>query len=155
VELLNHSETITARTWEQRRQPATLSARSRTSTSQIHLQRLQGRGFHPLDVTCPVAAFTVVTGRSGTGNTSLVMEGLKAAVLAMPPSTLSSASMTWTACELETPLTVVEVDQTPLTRSPRSTVVTWLKAWDEIRTVFAETAEARQRGWTAAQFSYH
>jgi len=50
---------------------------------------------------------------------------------------------------------VIMVDQSPIGRSPRSNPVTYLKAFDEIRNVFAETAEAHTRGYTASHFSFN
>ena len=50
---------------------------------------------------------------------------------------------------------VVLVDQSPIGRSPRSNPVTYIKAFDEIRNVFADTLEARTRNYTASHFSFN
>jgi len=97
----------------------------------------------------------VITGRSGCGKSSLLEVLHRAWSVALGKADPSTRSPTWDDCELPPGWTdVVMVDQTPLNRHKRSTVVTWLKIYDELREVFANTAEAKRRGWTAAQFSF-
>ena len=64
--------------------------------------------------------------------------------------------MTTTTCLATVRLTTcVLVDQSPIGRSPRSNPVTYIKAFDEIRAVFADTIDARTRGYTASHFSFN
>ena len=98
----------------------------------------------------------LVTGVSGAGKSTLVQDTLypalcrrmrKEAPKPLPITTTSSA----TASSND----VILVDQSPIGRSPRSNPVTYIKAFDEIRTVFAETLEARTRNYTASHFSFN
>lgn len=107
------------------------------------------------ECSCPLGTLGVITGRSGCGKSSLLEVLHRAWSVAVGKPDPSTRLATWEHCALPPGWTdVVLVDQTPLNRQKRSTVVTWLKIYDELREVFANTAEAKRRGWTAAQFSF-
>ncbi len=108
-----------------------------------------------IDVEIPLGLFTVITGVSGSGKSTLVHDVIHAGI--------KRAKGEWDkavgACRriegIELVSDVVLVDQAPIGRTPRSNPVTYLKAFDPIRELFATTKEARTRGLTASSFSFN
>ena len=129
--------------------------------------KLYGARAHNLkniDVEIPLGMMVAVTGVSGSGKSSLVHEVLYKALIAahkagdaereepeQAPSQLNLSRIVGA----ERIAQAVLVDQSPIGRTPRSNPVTYLKAFDIIRELFASTAEARRRGYTAGHFSFN
>jgi excinuclease ABC subunit A len=119
--------------------------------------RLYGATLHNLqsvDVMVPLATLTVVTGVSGSGKSTLVHNVLFRALAAKR----NGASVKEFCDRLEGDemlRDVVIVDQSPIGRTPRSNPATYLKAFDAIREVFAETPDAKRRGFSAGHFSFN
>ncbi|MBX9583652.1 MAG: excinuclease ABC subunit UvrA [Gemmataceae bacterium] len=121
-------------------------------------------------VDIPLGVFACVTGVSGSGKSSLVndvlREGLSAALLSggrKPPENDEDE-------EDDTPHTVgahdridgadqvdkvIDIDQTPIGRTPRSNPATYIKLWDEIRALYAEMPDAKVRGYAPGRFSFN
>lgn len=114
-----------------------------------------------LDARFPLRALTVVTGVSGSGKSTLIRDvlhgNLRRAVAAAAKR--GAAAPAWSGCERirgwESLGRVLEVDQTPIGKTPRSCPATYIGFWDPIRRLFADTLEARLRGWTTARFSFN
>jgi len=105
-----------------------------------------------LDARFPLGAFTVVTGVSGSGNSTLVHDVLCAR---LRRRRAASDRGTPVVEGVEFVDEVEIVDQSPLGRSPRSNPVTYMKAFDAIRELFAATPEARRLGLAASDFSFN
>jgi len=130
--------------------------------SQTPMIRVRGARLHNLqsvDAALPIGRLTVVTGVSGSGKSTLarevLLDNLHRAVAQKP-----GAAPTWTGCDdisgWQSHIDrVLEVDQTPIGKTPRSCPATYVGFWDAIRKQFADTREARMRGWTAARFSFN
>jgi excinuclease ABC subunit A len=118
----------------------------------------------------PLGRLTVITGVSGSGKSSLardVLLGNLKRLLARPSrsnnsrTTLRSVNreQTLVGCDSitgwETVSRVLEVDQTPIGKTPRSCPATYVGFWDSIRRLYAETTDARIRGFTASRFSFN
>ena len=118
----------------------------RLSTSAIHTVK-------PLDVDIPKGRMTVVTGVSGSGKTTLVLESLVPALEAhaqgkkLPPHVH--------AVEAEGIAQVKLIDATPIGINVRSTVATYAGVHDELRKIFARSAQAKALGYKAGDFSYN
>jgi excinuclease ABC subunit A len=117
-----------------------------------------------VDARIPLARLTVVTGVSGSGKSSLardvLLRNLKR-LLARPHRTDRNRKSE-TIVEGCAAITgwqkisrVLEVDQTPIGKTPRSCPATYIGFWDSIRRLYADTTEARMRGFTASRFSFN
>ncbi|WP_454691798.1 excinuclease ABC subunit UvrA [Achromobacter aloeverae] len=104
----------------------------------------------------PIGRLSVVTGVSGSGKSTLAREVLLDNLL---QAVSQGAAPKWNGCTgingWEALDRVLEVDQTPIGKTPRSCPGTYIGFWDDVRKQFAETKEARMRGWTAARFSFN
>ena len=126
-----------------------------TNRGKLRLCGARGHNLRNLTVDFPLGLMCLVTGVSGAGKSSLVQETLYGAVCLRKRKT----------CPPPLPYDdligdgqiddVILVDHSPIGRSPRSNPVTYLKAFDPIRAVFAETVEARTRNYTAGHFSFN
>jgi len=119
--------------------------------------RLYGTSLHNLqnlDVMIPLGTLVVVTGVSGSGKSTLVHDVLYKALAAKQ----NGGSVKEFCDRLEGDENVREViivDQSPIGRTPRSNPATYLKAFDAIRDVFAETPDAQRRGYAPGHFSFN
>ena len=120
--------------------------------------RLFGASEHNLkglDVEIPLNTLTCVTGVSGSGKSTLVHDVLYAAIKRAKGDWDRRVGAFSRLEGLEYIGEAVLVDQAPIGRTPRSNPVTYLKAFDPIRELFASTKDARSRGLTASHFSFN
>ena len=120
--------------------------------------RLLGAAEHNLktiDVDVPINLLTCVTGVSGSGKSTLVHDVLYAAIKRAKGEWDKRVGTYDTIEGLGLIGDVVLVDQAPIGRTPRSNPVTYLKAFDPIRELFASTRDARSRALTASHFSFN
>jgi excinuclease ABC subunit A len=108
-------------------------------------------------VDVPLHRLVAVTGVSGSGKSTLARDVLLANMAVAVP--LRKAPAKWAGCDgitgHEQVDRVLEVDQTPIGKTPRSCPATYIGFWDAIRKLFAETLEAKARGYTPARFSFN
>jgi excinuclease ABC subunit A len=122
---------------------------------------LRGASLHNLrgiNVEVPLHRLVAVTGVSGSGKSTLARDVLLANVQAVVNSR-GKGLPTWSGCTgldgWERVDRVLEVDQTPIGKTPRSCPATYVGFWDVIRKLFAETLEAKARGYAPARFSFN
>jgi excinuclease ABC subunit A len=113
-----------------------------------------------VDARIPIGRLTVITGVSGSGKSSLARDVLLGNLQRLVATARSrKAAVALEGCAeirgWQRVTRVLEVDQTPIGKTPRSCPATYIGFWDSIRRVFAETSEARLRGFTASRFSFN
>jgi excinuclease ABC subunit A len=144
----------------------------RAVTSETETLQLRGATMHNLrqvDVDVPLRRLVVVTGVSGSGKSTLARDVLltNAAAAVSQRSTFAGrqawdhegARPAWTGCSKllgsESVDRVLEVDQTPIGKTPRSCPATYIGFWDTVRKLFADTLEAKARGYGPGRFSFN
>ena len=118
------------------------------------LHNLQG-----IDARIPLGALTVVSGVSGSGKSSLARDVLRENLTRRVGAARGKGAVPLFGCKAivgyEHVTRIMEVDQTPIGKTPRSCPATYVGFWDAIRRLFAEVPEARMRGYTASRFSFN
>jgi excinuclease ABC subunit A len=112
-----------------------------------------------LRVRIPLGRLSVITGVSGSGKSTLARDVLYANLVELTRTRRRRKEVELFGCReiagWEAVDRVLEVDQTPIGKTPRSCPATYVGFWDAIRRLFAETNEARMRGYTASRFSFN
>ena len=129
-----------------RRQDLFDLGRIRMSTGDIHTVK-------PLEVCFPKGRLSVVTGVSGSGKTTMILESLIPGLKAHIDGTRLPSHVT--GIEADGIRQVKLIDATPIGINVRSTVATYANIHDELRKVFAKTEDAKAGGWKAGDFSYN
>jgi excinuclease ABC subunit A len=132
--------------------PAT---RRKGSGQKIRLLGATEHNLKDIDIEIPLNTLTCISGVSGSGKSTLVHDILYAAVKRAKGGTERRMGAHRKIEGTEFVSDVVLVDQTPIGRTPRSNPVTYLKAFDPIREIFAATKDAKSRGLTASHFSFN
>jgi excinuclease ABC subunit A len=115
---------------------------------------------HTVDAAIPLGRLVVVTGVSGSGKSTLARDALLTNVRAQVQARNQARSAPeWTGLSdivgWESISRVLEVDQTPIGKTPRSCPATYIGFWDTIRRLFSDCAEARLRGFGPGRFSFN
>jgi excinuclease ABC subunit A len=131
------------------------AARRKGAPQRIRLFGATEHNLKGVDIEIPLNTLTCVTGVSGSGKSTLVHDVLYAALKRAKGDWDRKVGAHQRLEGHEYVSDVVLVDQTPIGRTPRSNPVTYLKAFDPIRELFAATKDAKARGLTASHFSFN
>ncbi|MDY5542475.1 MAG: excinuclease ABC subunit UvrA [Bacteroidaceae bacterium] len=138
------------------REQIALPVSRRPWTSSLIVRGARENNLQGIDVEFPLNVMTCVTGVSGSGKSTLVRDilyrALKRHFAEATDRPGEHLSLEGDLCQVKA---VEFVDQNPIGKSSRSNPVTYVKAWDEIRKLFAAQPLAKQMGYTAAYFSFN
>jgi excinuclease ABC subunit A len=119
------------------------------SHDSIHVEKAALHNLRKVDVRLPLGRLIAVTGVSGSGKSTLARDVVFAS---LEEKRLIGCRAIKGRERVER---VLEVDQTPIGKTPRSCPATYVGFWDQIRRLFADTSEARVRGWSQSRFSFN
>jgi len=136
--------------------PAT---RRKPGTQQITVRGVRANNLRNVDITIPLGMLVAITGVSGSGKSTLLHHVLYRALAQAKQQAATSnggPAANWESLEGDQFIEeVVLVDQSPIGRTPRSNPVTYIKAFDAIRELFASLPESKKRGFASGHFSFN
>lgn len=153
-DLLNCEESLTGK-YLKKELNIEIPEKRREFTDTIILKGANGNNLKNVDIEIPRGVMTVVTGVSGSGKSTLINQTLfpilfnklnKGKLYPLEYSEISG---------IENLDKVVDIDQSPIGKTPRSNPATYTKIFDEIRDIFAESKEAKMRGYNKGRFSFN
>lgn len=130
--------------------------RRKQNDKYIHLKGCSEHNLKNIDVSIPTEVLTCITGVSGSGKSTLINEILYKGMMKKLKMDTKARPGKHKSIELDSPIDkVIVIDQSPIGRTPRSNPATYTKVFDEIRDIFANTKEAKIRGYSSGRFSFN
>ncbi len=149
------AESITGKYLSGERSIAVPSRRRQGREESITIRGAAENNLKGIDVSFPLGSFIAVTGVSGSGKSSLIEQILSKALHASLHGSRLLPGRHRRIEGLEHIDKIINIDQSPIGRTPRSNPVTYTKAFDAIRQLFASTQDARMRGYKPGRFSFN
>jgi excinuclease ABC subunit A len=150
-----HPESTTGDFLARRRRIQSHARRKPRAGARLRLEGCRAHNLKNVDLEIPLGCHTVVTGVSGSGKSTLINGTLHRVLAARLYGALAEPGAHRALEGLDQIDKVVDVDQSPIGRSPRSNPATFSGAFSGIRRLFAQVPEARVRGYTAGRFSFN
>jgi len=155
-DLRNHPDSITGAYISGRREiPIPAVRRPRTEDRELVIYGAREHNLKDIDVSVPLGLFVAITGVSGSGKSTLVNDILYTSLAKQIYGARDVPGRHTKISGLEHVDKVIHVDQSPIGRTPRSNPATYTGVWDHVRKLFAETPEAKVRGYQQGRFSFN
>ena len=137
--------------------------RAEHAKAALSISGARSNNLQQLDVNIPLHKLVAITGVSGSGKSTLIRsilyKNLRYKINIKQSKSARAKKPTWNGCQhiqgWQSITRVLEVDQTPIGKTTRSCPATYLGIWDTIRKLFADTVDARLRGYAPARFSFN
>lgn len=149
------SNSLTAQYLNGTRKIEVPKSRRKGNGQQLTLKGANGHNLRNVNFSIPLGTFTCVTGVSGSGKSSLINQTLYPLLMNHFHQDIRKPLSYKSIDGLEHLDKVIEIDQSPIGRTPRSNPVTYTKVFDEIRSLFAALPESQIRGYKAGRFSFN
>jgi excinuclease ABC subunit A len=153
--LLNSETSLTGAYLSGKKMIVTPNQRRQGKALGLTLKDCHQNNLKNINVTIPLGKFVSITGVSGSGKSTLVNELLHPALRHHLSRKVPFPKKLGEVTGLQAIDKVITIDQSPIGRTPRSNTATYTGVFDAIRTIFAETIEAKARGYKAGRFSFN
>jgi excinuclease ABC subunit A len=155
-DLFTHPDSLTGKYLSGRSEiPVPAVRRPRTRGRELVVREAKENNLRSIDVTFPLGTFIAVTGVSGSGKSTLVNDILYKSLAKRIYHARDMPGRHKTVTGVDEVDKVIHVDQSPIGRTPRSNPATYTGVWDHVRRLFAQTPEAKVRGYQQGRFSFN
>jgi excinuclease ABC subunit A len=157
-EIVHNAASLTGRYLSEDLRIQAPATRRKPGAQQIKLFGVRANNLKNVNISFPLGMLVAITGVSGSGKSTLLHQVLYRALAQAKQQATNGATVaaTWETLEGDQFIEeVVLVDQSPIGRTPRSNPVTYIKAFDAIRELFASLPESKKRGFGAGHFSFN
>ena len=155
AEVMATEGSVTADYLSGRRRIAVPEARRKPGRGTLKMTGAKENNLQNVTLEVPIGTLTVVTGVSGSGKSSLITDTLAPALANRLNHAHRRTGPYRKITGLEKLDKVINIDQSPIGRTPRSNPATYIGLWDDIRALFASTQEAKARGYAPGRFSFN
>lgn len=154
-EVAKSSESLTGQYLSGKLQIEVPTSRRPHDKGWLHVRKAQENNLKGIDVDFPLGCFNVISGVSGSGKSTLVNEIIKKYLLRELNHAQVFPGKVQSIEGFEDLDKVIAIDQSPIGRTPRSNPATYTSVFDDIRDLFAQTNEAKLRGYQKGRFSFN
>lgn len=154
-EIMKVSQSLTAQYLSGEKQIPIPAVRRNPRRGSLQLKGATQNNLKKVDLSIPLGTLTLVTGVSGSGKSSLITDTLAPALANKVNRAHRKAGDYRKLIGAEKIDKVINIDQSPIGRTPRSNPATYIGLWDDIRALFASTPEAKARGYAPGRFSFN